>query len=216
MGETFRVGATVDGTGGKLGTLDAVIIDPTDRRVTHLVVSHDKLGPRALVPLAHVTAGTPEAVTLDLDAGGLAQCEHFDVSNFNQPSEAFSPGVGYLDPSTYYLEPFATPMGDFPMSTHERIPKGECSIRRGDEVVTSDGTKAGRVDEFLVDPADGHITHIVLREGHFIGHDDDVVIPMGHATDIAEGLVRLDIDITQVSALDHIPVKRHGHLAVDG
>ncbi len=48
---------------------------------------------------------------------------------------------------------------------YERIPPGELAVRRGARVETTDG-HAGRVDEFLVNPADGYITHLVLREGH--------------------------------------------------
>jgi sporulation protein YlmC with PRC-barrel domain len=216
MGEVFRAGANVVGTSGELGTLEAVIIDPTAQVVTDLVVAHDRLGPRALVPLRAVTGSTAEDVTLDLDAAGLAACPAFDISAVNQPGSDFTPDDYFMDPGVYYLEPFATPMDSWPLGSHERIPKGECSIRRGDEVETSDGTKAGHVDEFLVDPADGHITHVVLRQGHLLGHHDDCVIPVAHATEISEGKIRLDIDISQVAALDHIPVKRHGHVAADG
>jgi sporulation protein YlmC with PRC-barrel domain len=216
MGEVLRAGAKVAGRGGELGTLEAVIIDPTSQVVTDLVVSHDRLGPRALVARSHVTASTPDEVTIDLDAEELAACPVFDVTAVNQPGADFTIDDAYMDPGMYYLEPFATPLDPFPLGSHERIPKGECTIRRGDEVLTADGTKAGHVDEFLVDPSDGHISHVVLREDHLLGHDDDVVIPVHHATEITEGQVRLDITIAQVGSLDHVPVKRHGHVAVDG
>jgi sporulation protein YlmC with PRC-barrel domain len=216
MGEVFRAGATVQGTDGELGKLEAVIIDPTDQRVTHLVVAYDRLGPRALVPLAEVTGASPDVVTCSLDAAGVRACPTFDVSTVNEPGSDFDIDDAYVDPGMYYLEPFATPMDAFPLGTHERIPKGECSIRRGDEVITADGTRAGHVDEFLIDPADGHITHVVLREGHAFGRDVDIVVPVSHATDISEGVVRLDIDLEHVAELDHIPVKRHGHVAASG
>lgn len=211
----FRVGAVVAGSGVELGKLDALIIDPTTRQVTDLVVSHDRLAPRLVVPISKVTEATPEVVTLDLDEDELHDCARFDEPNFNQPGDDWSKGEVMLDPGSYFLEPFASPLDGWVLATHEHIPKGEVSIRRGSEVYSSDGTRIGHVDEFLVDPPDGHITHVVLREGHVFARDDDVVIPVSNATHVEEGRVLLDIDLDQVNALDRIPVKRHGHVRGD-
>lgn len=209
----YRVGASVQGSAGEaLGKLDTLIIDPTTRQVTHLVVSHDRLGPRVLVPEGKVTAATPDDVTVGLTVDELHECERFDLPDFNEPDESWSNDEVMLDPGSYFLEPFASPLDGYILSTHERIPKGEVSVRRGSEVFSSDGTKVGHVDEFLVDPADGHITHVVLREGHTFKHDDDVVIPVTSATSVEEDRVVLDLDLHQVDALERIPVTRHGHV----
>lgn len=206
------MGASVEGVDGRLGKVDAVIIDPTTRTVTHLVVLHDRLGPRILVPIDAVTGADPEVVTVELDEAGLHACPRFDEPSFNVPSEDWSHGEVVLDPGSYFLEPYATPFDGWPLAGHERIPKGEISIRRGDEVCSSDGTRVGHVDEFLVDPADGQITHVVLRQGHVLRHDDDVVIPVSAATVFEEGRVVLDLDLPAVEALPKIPVRRHSHV----
>lgn len=211
----LRVGAVINGSDGELGKLDALVIDPTTRQVTHLVVSHDRLSPRVLVAIGDVASTSPEVITLDLDEEALLASERFDRPDFNEPDETWANEEMALDPGSYFLEPFASPLDGWVLATHERVPKGEVSIRRGAEVYSSDGTKVGQVDEFLVDPEDGHITHVVLREGHFFKHDEDVVIPVGSATDLEEGRVVLDIDLHEVDALERIPVTRHGHVHDD-
>ena len=111
----------------------------------------------------------------------------------------------------YFLQPYASPLDPLLLAEHERIPVGEVTFRRGDEVHTSDGTRVGHVDELLVDPTDGHITHVVLREGHLLARDEDVVVPIAGAR-FAEGVVTLAIDVTAVHALPHVPVRRGAHV----
>ncbi|MEZ5142978.1 MAG: PRC-barrel domain-containing protein [Acidimicrobiales bacterium] len=210
----LRVGAAIQGRGGVgLGHLDAVVIDPTSHAVTHLVVSHDRMGPRLLVPESCVRSAAPEAIEVDLDDDGLDACERFDAPNYNIPGEDWRESQVAFDPDALFLEPYATPMDGWVLTSHERVPKGEVTIRRGSEVFSADGTKVGHVDEFLVDPGDGHITHVVLREGHL--RHRDVVVPVGNATTIEDDRVVLDIDLPAVNDLEHIPVKRHGHVHRD-
>jgi sporulation protein YlmC with PRC-barrel domain len=207
----FRVGADVRGTDGDLGKVDALVIDPTAGSVTHLVVGHEMLGRRVLVPLPVVRSATPDVIDVNLSEAGLDDCELFDEPAFNVPADGYEPPDGVFEPGAYFLEPFASPLDGWALADHERIPKGEVTIRRGDEVLSSTGDNVGHVDELLVDPTDGHVTHVVLREGHVFRHDDDVVVPIGGAS-FSEGRVVLGLDLDQLQALPRIPVKRHGHV----
>jgi hypothetical protein len=89
--------------------------------------------------------------------------------------------------------------------THQRIPHGELAVQRGARVEATDG-HVGRVDEFLVDPVDTHITHLVLREGHLWGQKD-VTIPVSHIDRIEEDTVYLKLDKHSVEALPAIPIR---------
>ncbi len=210
MGE-LRVGSAVVGTEGGLGKLDAIVIDPTTTTVTHLVVAHEALGRRVLVPLDVVTSSTPDAIAVDLTEKTFRECTPFDEPAFNVPDAGYTGDLGY-EPGAYFLEPFASPLDGFNNPDLERIPKGEVTIRRGDEVHARDGSRVGHVDELLIDPTDGHVSHVVLREGHVLRHDDDVVAPIGGAV-IEEGRVILGLTIDELHALERIPVKRHGHVS---
>lgn len=207
----LRAGAAIRGTDGDLGVVDALVIDPTAAVVTHLVVSHDRLARRALVPLDHVRTASPDVVEVDLDDAGLRGCVLFDEPAFNVPGDDFDPLALGFEPGAYFLEPFASPLDGFAWADHERVPKGEITIRRGDEVATADGSVVGHVDEFLVDPTDGHVTHVVLRRGHLLRRHDDVVVPVGGSR-FSEGRVVLGIDAAALERLEHIPVQRHGHV----
>ena len=59
---------------------------------------------------------------------------------------------------------------------HEHLPPGKLAVRRSAQAVANDG-HAGRIDEFLVDPTNGHMIHLVLREAH--QEQRDVTIPVG-------------------------------------
>lgn len=208
----LRAGAKVEGTDGHLGEVDALIIDPTTEVVTHLVVTHHRLDPRLLVPVDHVVDAAPDRIALDLSGEQLEGCTRFDEPAFVAGDDTWAYGNVVLDPGMYFLEPFATPVDGWPMTDYERIPRGELAFRRGTAVHSADGTKVGHLDEFLVDPADGHVTHLVLRQGHLLRHDDDVVIPMSHAQLVEDSVIRLDLTVDEVAALPHVPVKRHAHV----
>jgi len=217
MGE-LRVGAVVRGTDGELGSVDALVIDPVRAVVTHVVVITAPDAHRVLLPIAAVVESTPEAVTINLDGAAFAACAGFDEPGYHAPSVEWQSAELAFEPGAYYLEPFASPLEGWSLADHERVPLGEVTLRRGDEVASSDGTVVGHVDELLIDPTDGHVTHVVLREGHILRRDTDVVVPI-HGATFTEGRVQLGIDLPAVHALEHLPVQRHGHVVaseVDG
>ncbi len=205
----YRAGARIEGADGDLGEVDALIIDPLSNVVTHLVVTHHRLDPRRLVPIAAVVDAEPERVRVALDAAGLAACERFDEPVYVASDETWAYGTVVLDPGMYFLEPFATPADGWPLADQERVPRDELAFRRGSDVRSSDGTALGRVDEFLVDEA-GHVTHLVVREGRLVRHD--VVVPMAHAALTSDSTVTLDLTVAEVRELPRIAVSRHAHL----
>jgi sporulation protein YlmC with PRC-barrel domain len=89
----------------------------------------------------------------------------------------------------------------------ERIPPGELTISRGAEVRDSSDHKIGTVDEFLIDPASGHITHLVLREGHLWGRKD-VTIPLSEIKAIEVETVRLKVSKEYIEKLPTVPIRR--------
>lgn len=206
----LRVGAHVRATTGRLGLLEALIVDPTVGRVTHLVVGDAAVGPRRLVPEHHVAEATPDEVMLDFSVANFEECDPFDEPDFNVPEREGLVGELRLDPAAYYLEPYATPADGFLLAEHERVPRDEVAIRRGAEVESSDGHHVGHVDEFLVDPDDGGVTHVVVRSGHL--RKQDVLVPVRRATRFEDDVVVLDLTAQDVDDLPHLPVQRHRHV----
>jgi hypothetical protein len=88
----------------------------------------------------------------------------------------------------------------------EQIPPGELAVHRGTEVEAVDGY-VGKVDEFLIDPLTGHITHLVLRTGHLWG-ERDITIPVSQIDRVAPEGVYLKLDKEAVNELPGITVHR--------
>lgn len=90
---------------------------------------------------------------------------------------------------------------------HLQIPHGELAMQRGTRVEATDGY-VGKVDEFVINPKNGHITHLVMREGHLWGQKD-VIIPLSGMGDTREDTVFLKLNKSQVESLPTFQVNRH-------
>ncbi len=80
----------------------------------------------------------------------------------------------------------------------DRVPLGEVEIRRGDPVHARDGW-IGAVQGLVIDPADHHVTHVILQEGHVWGRKQ-VAIPIGAANRAGDEL-RVDLTKDEIEAL---------------
>jgi uncharacterized protein YifN (PemK superfamily) len=60
----------------------------------------------------------------------------------------------------------------------------------------------------VVNPKNGHITHLVMREGHFWGKKD-VIIPLSAMGDTRNDTVFLKLDKQQIESLPAFPLQRH-------
>jgi HEAT repeats/PRC-barrel domain len=110
-----------------------------------------------------------------------------------------SPTSIHLSCSTSELDSMAT-------YKREHIPHDELVIRHGIRVVAIDG-EAGTVDEFLIEPEDGKITHLILREKRTWG-EEDVNIPVVHIDRIEEDGVYLNIEKCAIDFLPSLPLNR--------
>ena len=115
-------------------------------------------------------------------------------------------GIIWNGELTSYL-PYVTPERTVNVPVEElQIPPGELAVRRGTRVEATDGF-VGKVDEFLVNPETGHITHLVMREGHLWGQKD-VTIPLSAMAESREGTVFLKLTKQQIESLPTVPVHR--------
>ncbi len=76
-------------------------------------------------------------------------------------------------------------------------------------MVASDGL-IGHVDEFLIDPANQQITHLILREGHFWGQKE-VTIPVIQIERIEEDTVYLKLSKEEIEKLPKTPMPKKHH-----
>ncbi|MDH4279612.1 MAG: hypothetical protein OEW83_16190 [Acidimicrobiia bacterium] len=176
------LGQPVHATDGPFGELADIVVDPTTRRVTHLVIEphHQHLQAR-LVPV-ELVQNADKIVEILLDGTGIRHLQTVAESDFVAFDQAVDPGDGW-DVGT---EDVVTPTDDAVELeqgwdrnkvgvSYDRIPKGHCEIRRRSEVV-ADCHRVGHVDGFV---ADGDsLAAVIVRTG-VPGTHHNVLVPMG-------------------------------------
>jgi hypothetical protein len=207
----YALGATVSCTDGFCGVVSRTILDPVARAVTHLVIvprHHHAEGRLVPVKLIEATAGEirlrctlaefarldpAEEVKLTGDdgyGGGYGQAEavqgYGNVGGMGVGASSSGMGIGMgLGHST-------------PVIVSHAVPLGETEVERHDSVHAVDG-EIGRVEGFIVSPADHQVTHVLLQEGHLWGRRQ-VAIPVSAVASVDAG-IRLNITKKQVEDL---------------
>jgi sporulation protein YlmC with PRC-barrel domain len=173
MAMDIPIDAKVRCSDGLVGRSTLVIINPTTKKVTNVVVRGRK-DPHTerLVPIRYVVEAGDDLIRLSCTRHELSKMREFVRTEFVQADLPDYEDFGHIDP--YMLHAYVVPR--MIAKKHQAIPRGELGIRRGARVKTTDGM-VGRVDEFVVEPASGDITHLVMRDGH-LWEQEEVTIPM--------------------------------------
>jgi sporulation protein YlmC with PRC-barrel domain len=212
------LGSPVHCSDARFGELADVIIDPSTRCVTHLVVRpHDWPDDPRIVPVDRATSEGPEtAITLSAtvaEVNGLDRLHetaYLRLGEFPVADPDWDVGVEDMLGLPYFQSIEAQPIEADPhvMVGYDRVPKGEVEIRRESAVTASDGADLGRVDGFVVDEG-GHISHVVLERGHLWGRRE-VTIPIGAVDRVENDVVVLRLAKDAVGALPAHRVHRWG------
>ncbi len=190
-------------TDGRCGRSTHVVLNPTTEQITHIVV-REKQPSRIerLVPAVLIRQTAAEVIVLGCTLAEFSALEPFNQTEFvygDLPHHA-------TDPSLTLLWPYVVPAKRVVGEKIRPIPPGELAVRRGARVEATNG-RVGRVDEFLVDPDDGGITHLCLRETRLQG-DRVKCIPVSQIDEIREKVVYLKADKETIDSLPSVPVKR--------
>ncbi len=212
------LGSRVRCTDAEFGELANLVIDPTTRRVTHLVVRPDDRPDLArIVPVDWAVPEGPDheialsASVAEVDAlEQLHEAAYLPLGEFPVEDADWDIGVIEMLGMPYFQTIEAQPIEVDPhvMFAYDRVPKGEVEIRRASPVTSSDLADLGRVDGLLVD-GDGHISHIVLEHGHLWGHRE-VTIPTGAVHRVETDRIVLSLSKHEVGALPSHRVHRWG------
>jgi sporulation protein YlmC with PRC-barrel domain len=208
----FTIGSDVSCSDGVCGELKRVVVDPVAKALTHLVVDpkHES-GEGRLVPVDLVASAGKEI---------RLRCATAEFDELEQAEETqFLPGAsghwGYGEGQIVSWPYYGLGMGGMGMGgmglgnmnagpqmiIRDRIPVGDVQVRRGEQVHATDGD-IGRVQGLVVDPADHHVTHVLLDEGHLWGKKE-VAIPISAVTGVEDG-VRLSLTKDEVADLSPV------------
>jgi hypothetical protein len=148
------------------------VIDPEERRVSHIVVE-DPDGTARLVPAELLVEGEApdEAVVLScsiadiLNRGTIRSFSYVGLDEFPKADDRSDIGVEDMQAVPSFG---AAEFGDFGADlwsgytvTYDRIPSGSAELRRGSVAVSGDGEEIGRLDGLLVTGT--RLTHVVLQ-----------------------------------------------------
>ena len=220
----LELGRPVNCTDGPFGKLADVVIDPTTRHVTHLVVDPDgDHGKARLVPVELASSEDDEtnAIAVRCSVEEADQLEPVEETAYIRLGESpelepeWDLGVESVLAEPYYYYGtvgglgYETGPSDYDPHvsvTYDRIPKGEVEIRRASGVTSADGHQLGKVDGFLVDDDDA-ITHFVLERGHLWGRRE-VTIPINAVASVFTDAVTLTLTKDEVGELPSVHVHR--------
>jgi sporulation protein YlmC with PRC-barrel domain len=199
----LRLGAKVVCSDGPAGTLTRFIIDLDTGRVTHLDVANHTHGGGHLVPIAATAEGGDQIRLSSTSA---------EFSRF-QADEAYAdiaPAASYYDPDALVQMPFigfgrmgmfgASGVGGVGPIREQLTPKDETGVERHEPAYASDGHRVGHIDGLIVEPTDGHITYLLLGEGH-IFNKKEVAIPSEAVLEVDEDGARLSLTRDEIEAL---------------
>ncbi|MYS23771.1 PRC-barrel domain-containing protein [Streptomyces sp. DvalAA-14] len=219
----FTIGTEVSCSDGVCGELTRVVVDPTTRALTHLVIGPQHHRPTArLVPVDQVDPARPpiqlRCTEAEFAAFPSAEESHFlagpdnDWGYENSQILAwpyYGLGIGNSATGPADMGPLLTDT-EARAVTRDRVPAGEVEIRRGEPVHATDGT-IGRVQGLVVDTADHHVTHVLLNDGHLWGKRR-VAIPIAAVTGVTDG-VRLSLTKDAVRDLPPVDLAAPGEPA---
>jgi hypothetical protein len=169
----LQFGRPVSCSDGPVGFLSDVVIDPKERRISHIVVE-DPNGAARLVPAELLVEGQDpdRAVVLScsiadvLSRSTIRSFSYVGLDAFPQSDERSDIGVEDMQVVPSFG---AAEFGDFGADlwsgytvTYDRIPPGSAELRRSSVAVTADGEEIGTVDGLLV--AGTRLTHVLLQQ----------------------------------------------------
>ena len=207
----ITMGQDIRTSDGEVGEVDDVVIDPGRNVVTHLVVQpHHRHWQARLVPI-DVVASDGDGLALSVDAEGLRAYRQVAESDF----VAFATPIDLGDDWDVGIEqvlvmPSESEMyGIAPVDAwgaesvqYDRIPHGECEIRRSSAVRVADRDTVGDVAGFVLD--DGHVVEVIVRTG-MIGFRHLTTVGIGRVTRVRNDVI--DLDMTK-EEFDGLP-ERH-------
>jgi sporulation protein YlmC with PRC-barrel domain len=204
----LKLGTAVRCTDEAVGDLTDVVINPVERRVTHLVVQTTDDAVR-LIPVEFAAGYAKDEVTLGCSASELTKFD--SIREFAYLPQGELPeadpdwDVGIEDVfamPTSGADQFGDYVGELSSDvgmTYDRVPKGEVELRRSSGIETSDGHHVGHIDGLMIGD-DDEITSLTLERGH-LWWRRDVSIPVESVARVESDTVTLDLTQKEISSL---------------
>jgi uncharacterized protein YrrD len=209
----LEMGQPVSCSDGEFGQVQDLVVDPEQRRITHLVVQPSGHTGRArLIPIELAQAGDARAVALQCTSEEALRfpnvqgfvCERLDRVPVEDPDWDVGVQDVLLMPRSEpgaFVEYVPDPDPGI-VDIYDRIPKGEAEIRRSSTVSTLDGHQVGCVDGLVLE--EGRITQLLVRRGH-LWRRRRVAVPAEAVQSIRSDEVVIRLSKQELDALPRVP-----------
>jgi len=187
------IGAKVLCTDGPGGEATHVIVHPATKTVTRLVVK-ERRSPHVerLVPFRFVKDATGGQIRLRCSQQELSRMQTYLKTSFVEV-DYVQYERGFADPLTIYNS------HKFGKVKIENITEDELAVDTNTRVESADG-RVGRIDELMVDPTSGSITHLRVRKGHMWA-PKEVMVPVSEVDRIGGRRIYLRMNRAGIEAL---------------
>jgi len=200
----LRLGQPVHSSDRLFGELADIVVDPVQRKVTHVVIEpHDNHSQARLVPIWLVTCDG-DVLHVALGDAFIRQLQRVAFDDFVAVDDGAIEVGGAWDIAAQdviapsYVRADDLLANDLELVPADRIPKGECDIRRRSEVTTADYQVVGHVDAMVAD--DDDLVAVVVETG-LPGLRQHIVVPMSAVANVFNDEILLAIDRRDFLAL---------------
>lgn len=221
--DNLHHGARVVSADGKeVGKLHAVVLDPRDNEVTHLVVNtgphfpEPGFGAPELidVPIKEMADAREEKVLLKCTRDQFRKLPSYAERRFTTPitlgGEKAAPGhtlwnvgIAVAASLSNLLTGIGVPAERFRKASFERHILHDAPVWR-----LEPHSHIGDVDRVLVDEETDEIEALVIRRG--VLFHEDVVLPIEHVTEMLDGVIHVRITDAEIDALEPFHAEEGG------
>ena len=211
----FQKSATILSANGKqLGSLERVVVNPSTRVLTDIVVRTGALlnQEEKVVPIELIAETNRSQIVLREEAGELKAFPLFEEQRIVSEKGNITPSSsGESSPSLIVgYAALGTPVAQVPSEkrivTHveQNIPDGTVAMKEGAKVITAEGKNIGSVERVLVDPTLDQVTDLLVSRGLFT--KEAKLVPIHWVMSMGEDKVHLRVNRESVDGLDSIPL----------
>ena len=180
---SLTIGSPVRCEDGRSGKLSGVIINPSYKKLTNVIIHHGYV--EHLVPTANVVHSSSASVTL--------ACNKYELDSMLPVSSRKVYLFDHYFDGEYFINPVTMEEYERSLADAIHIPMGEIPIRRCNKVFDSKG-KIGSVFRFVIDRKTNVINHIWVHGGN-LRHKYQVKIPACAIVEISHNSIILNLSI---------------------
>lgn len=211
----FKNGADVfTAEGNHVGSINGVVIDPSNDEVTHLIVKQGFLFTEdKVLPVSWIGETHDERITLRPDVIDLDGLPKFEETHYvpRHEEDRVGPDGTHVYPGVIPVYPYphygvgAWPIFDVGINAgtqkhvQQNIPAETEALKAGAPVFSAEGDQVGEVEGVLMDEQANRVSHFVIEEGFFFTNRK--LVPVSWVRTVAQDEIHLGVGSKTLDSL---------------